>query len=135
MKRRYGNSRIQSILGKCFLLAFLVWTAGPAIIGVQASELTFNLRFENGRVPENMRLVRVQQGDVVTLRWSVDQPVILHLHGYDIERRIEPGTVGEFTFTAGVTGRFPVHVHTTATRIGSLAHKEAPIVYIEVYPR
>ncbi len=35
----------------------------------------------------------------------------LHLHGYDIEKRIEPGAVTEMTFTARATGRFPVEVH------------------------
>ena len=105
------------------------------MIGAQAAELTFILRIENGRVPDNMRLVRVKQGDVVKLRWSVDQPVILHLHGYDIERRVEPGTVGAITFTAHATGRFPVNAHTTRARAGSHAHEEAPLVYIDVYPR
>jgi hypothetical protein len=128
-------SSILSARGKRILLSFLVCAASIATVGVQAAELTFDLRIENGRVPENMRLVRVVQGDSVRLRWSVDQPLTLHLHGYDIERRVEPGSVGEMSFTADATGRFPLHAHTTAARTGSNAHEEAPLVYIEVYPR
>jgi hypothetical protein len=115
-----------------FVLASAVGLAGN---GAKAAELGFSLRIENGRVPEDMRIVRVEQGDVVTLRWTVDQPLILHLHGYDIERRIDPGTVGEMRFTARATGRFPVHVHAIAAGPGARAHDETPLVYVEVYPR
>ena len=56
-----------------------------------AEELTFDLKVERGQVAQNMRLIRVKQGDVVRLRWSTDRPMDLHLHGYDIEQKIEPG--------------------------------------------
>jgi hypothetical protein len=118
-----------------FLPSALVLAALIADTGARGAELAFKLRIENGRVPDDMRVVRVKQGDVVTLRWSVDQSMILHLHGYDIERRVEPGAVGEMSFTAGATGRFPVHAHPVGPHPGSRAHEEAPLVYVEVYPR
>jgi hypothetical protein len=68
----------------------------------------------------------------VRLRWSTDRAMDLHLHGYDIETRIEPGTVSELTFTARATGRFSVEVH-VAKRSGG--HSHAPLVQIEVHPR
>ena len=64
-----------------------------AAAAVSAAEVTFVLRIENGRVPQNMRLIRVKQNDVVKLRWSTDRPITVHLHGYDIEKKVEPGTV------------------------------------------
>ena len=128
-------SPLLSALGRGMLLSALVCATGIAAIGVQAAELTFDLRVENGRVPENMRLVRVKQGDAVRLRWTVDRPVILHLHGYDLETRVEPGAVGEMSFTARATGRFPVHAHAAVARTGSNAPEEALLVYVEVYPR
>jgi hypothetical protein len=109
--------------------------ASFAAVGANPTELTFDLRVENGRVPENMRLVRVIQGDVVKLRWHVDRPIVLHLHGYDIEKRVEPGTVGEMSFTARATGRFPLHAHTSGAPASDRAHDEAPLLYVEVYPR
>jgi hypothetical protein len=43
----------------------------------------------------------------VKLRWTTDRPIILHLHGYDIEAKVEPGAVTEMAFTARAAGRFP----------------------------
>jgi hypothetical protein len=112
------------------VLALLLISAG---VCASAAELTFDLKVERGRVAENLRLIRVKQGDVVTLRWTSDQPLALHLHGYDIEKRVAPGPATEMTFTAYATGRFPIHVHTQGA--GGRAHEEAPLVNVEVYPR
>jgi len=124
-----------SIPRTCLVLAIL-WSVGLVAIAVdaEAAELTFNLRIEGGHVPESMRLVRVTEGDVVRLRWSVDRPAILHLHGYEIEKRVEPGAIGEMTFTARITGRFPLHAHGIGAGTAQ-AHDEATLLYIEVYPR
>jgi hypothetical protein len=80
-----------------------------------------------------MRLVRVKQGDIVKLRWSSDRPIALHLHGYDIERNVEPGTVTEMSFKANATGRFPVQEH--QPKQGGAHSHGAPIVQVEVLPR
>jgi hypothetical protein len=95
-----------------------------------AAELSFDLPVEAGRLPEAMRLVRVYEGDKVTLRWSSNRPLIVHLHGYDIERRIAPGAAGDMVFTAYATGRFPIEIHGAGG-----AHHDAPLAVIEVYPR
>src|SRR5260370_42070371 len=86
--------------------------------GASAADLTFDLKIERGQVPQNMRVIRVSQGDVVKLRWSTDQPLTLHLHGYDIEQTLERGAVAEMTFTARPTGPFPFHSHDGSTRAG-----------------
>jgi hypothetical protein len=126
------GTRISAFILRCFLSLLLVLTA-IAVSGAKADELTFELRIERGHVPANMRLIRVKQGDVVKLRWSSDRSIALHLHGYDIERKIEPGVVAEMTFTARATGRFPVQEHQAASG-GGHTHG-APIVQIEVLPR
>jgi hypothetical protein len=125
-------SRIPFVLAAA-ALAFLLMAASSAFLAV-AAELTFDLKVEHGRVADTMRLIRVKQGDIVKLRWTTDQPLVLHLHGYDIERRVEPGAAAEFAFTAYATGRFPIHVHAHGERRGH-AHEEAPLVNVEVYPR
>ncbi len=53
---------------------------------------------------------------------------ILHLHGYEIETRVVPGTVAETRFQARAAGRFPIHVH------AGQARSEAVLAYLEVYP-
>lgn len=135
MSRGAASGPVRGVAASCVLRFLLVLAASITTVGAEAAELTFVLKIENGRVPEDMRMVRVKQGDVVRLRWSVDQPVTLHLHGYDIEKRVEPGIVGEMTFTARATGRFPVNAHLAGTQTGSRAHEEPSLVYIEVYPR
>ena len=105
-----------------------------SIAAAQTAEVAFDLRIEKGRVAANMRLIRVRQGDAVKLRWTTDRPIVLHLHGYDIETKAEPGGVAEMAFTARATGRFPIEEHKPNAR-GGHSHGEAPLVRIEVYPR
>ena len=100
--------------------------------GASAAEMTFALRVENGHLPENMRLIRVKQNDVVKLEWSTDRPMTIHLHGYDIERQITPGAITEMSFMARTTGRFTVEPHLPKSSGG---HEHgAVLVTIEVYP-
>ena len=114
------------------LLGMLVIGAASAV--AQTPEVVFDLKLEKGRVAPNMRLIRVKQGDAVKLRWTTDRSIVLHLHGYDIETKVEPGGPAEMAFTARATGRFPIEEHKPNAR-GGHSHGEAPLVRIEVYPR
>lgn len=129
---RRGDAR-----GTCGMLGALavavVLMLGSTAV-VRAADLTFDLKIQGGRVPQNMRLVRVKQGDTVKLRWTSDRPIVLHLHGYDIERKVEPGTVSEMAFVARATGRFSVEEHKPDAK-GGHSHGEAALVRIEVLPR
>ncbi len=118
-----------------YLLVLLACVAGFMIAPVRAADATFSLRIKHGQVPKAMRVIRVKEGDFVRLLVSTDRTATLHLHGYDIERQVKPGTVTEFAFKAYATGRFPIHLHGQHAQSGSGAHEEAPLVYIEVYPR
>ncbi len=115
--------------------AALSLIAASGALPATAAEVAFDLKVAHGRVPDNMRLIRVKEGDIVRLRWTTDQPLVLHLHGYDIEKRIGPGAATELTFTAYATGRFPIHVHAQGEHAGDHAHGDAPLVNVEVYPR
>ena len=114
------------------LLLGLAMAASSAGV-VSADDVTFVLKIENGRVPRNMRLIRVKQGDAVKLQWSSDRRMSLHLHGYDIEKEVVPGTVTEMSFDARATGRFTVAPH-VGKQGGGHSHGDA-LVTIEVYPR
>jgi FtsP/CotA-like multicopper oxidase with cupredoxin domain len=115
------------------MFALVVAAALFAPATAPAAEVTFDLRIERGAVQANMRRIRVRQGDTVTLRWTADRTTILHLHGYDIERTVEPGAVTEMSFVARASGRFPVSVH-VPTAGGSHAH-DPPLMHVEVYPQ
>ena len=125
---------LPAIAGYLFGL-LLACVVGSVIAPVKAAEVTFSLRIEHGQVPEAMRVIRVKEGDLVRLLVSTDRAAMLHLHGYDIEQQVGPGTVTEFAFKASATGRFPIHLHGPQARSGAETHEEAPLVYIEVYPR
>jgi hypothetical protein len=114
-------------------LALLLVSAGAGMS--RAAELTFDIRVENGRVADDKRLIRVKEGDVVRLRWTSDRPLVLHLHGYDIERHIAAGQTAELSFTARATGRFPIHVHAAGERGAGHADEDTPLAVLEVYPR
>lgn len=116
---------------RAFVLALSSCIAMNVAAG--AAEVSYALAIANGRVPENMRLIRVKQNDVVKLEWSTDKPISVHLHGYDIEKDVKPGTVTPMTFTARATGRFTIEPHVGKTSSGGHTHGDV-LVTIEVYP-
>ena len=116
------------------VLLLSLCAVGHAVDPVQGAELVFDLRIEGGRVPQSMRVIRIRQGDAVRLRWTTDRPILLHLHGYDIETKVEPGTVAEMAFVAHATGRFSVEEHKPKAQ-GGHSHGEASLVRFEVRPR
>jgi hypothetical protein len=118
------------------VIAVLCWAQAhqATFAAAQMNEVVFDLKIEKGRVGSNMRLIRVKQHDAVRLRWTADRPIILHLHGYDIETKVEPGIVSDMVFMARATGRFPVEEHNSSVRVDH-SHGEVPLVRIEVRPR
>ena len=77
-----------------------------------------------GRAAET---VRVERGEFVVLRWSVDAPMELHLHGYDVEVEIEPAAPATMLFFAEFAGRFAVDAH-----LDGGAERE--VLFLEVLP-
>jgi hypothetical protein len=119
----------RSILAGAVLTPLLIC----AVLDARAAEVTFVLHIENGRLPANMRLIRVRQGDVVKLQWSTDRRVTVHLHGYDLEKAVVPGAITDMIFTARATGRFTIEPHLGQAPSGGHAHGDV-LVIIEVYP-
>ena len=116
--------------GLLLAVGLIIGWAGAA----STADLTFDIRIAGGKVAQSMRLIRVRQGDTVKLRWTSDRPIVLHLHGYDIERKVEPGAVSEMAFVARAAGRFSVEEHKLDAKDGH-SHGEAALVRIEVLPR
>ena len=79
---------------------------------------TFDVSVEGGemRPPE----ISVEEGDRVTLRVSSDKPIEFHMHGYDVEREVEPGQAAELHFEADLTGRFEIEDHESEKELGVL---------------
>jgi hypothetical protein len=107
----------------------LIVVIGGLVLGAAAETKLIEVAVRQGTLPPGQRVLRVLQGDDVTLRWTTDAPIKLHLHGYDIETKLTPGQDAAMTFRATATGRFPITVH------GTKHGHEATLGYLEVHPR
>jgi FtsP/CotA-like multicopper oxidase with cupredoxin domain len=94
-----------------------------------AEPQVFELSIRNGMLVGEERVIRVKQGDVVTLRWTTDKALAIHLHGYDIEMPLSPAAPVSMQFTARASGRFPIEIHAH----GQGGHRT--LVHVEVHPR
>ena len=109
--------------------AFIALEACLAL--AQAPLRTFEIQIAERRVPPAQRVLRVTEDEQVELRWSADEPIVLHLHGYDIETHVSPGKPAVTAFAARLTGRFPVAIHGEA---GS-KHRHRALLHVEIHPR
>lgn len=97
--------------GLFFLLRPDTRAAGPR-------ERTFDVSIEGGEMsPEE---ISANEGDRVTLSIESDEPLELHVHGYDVEREVGPGQRAELSFRADLTGRFEIENHETEQVLGEI---------------
>jgi len=90
-----------------------------------------DVRIKNGRVVTPKGAVQVSQNDVIELRWTSDERVRLHLHGYDIKLELHPGKTAKMVVKVRVAGRFPITSHGW----GEKGRGHDALTYLEVYPR
>jgi len=110
------------------LLALAAMTAiGGTAAAAAASSQSFSVQIVGGRVKGDETL-KVRKGDQVRVSLTSDQPLVLHLHGYEIEVKVEPSAPALLAFKADLAGRFPVHVHTHG------AGNHRAVLFIEVHP-
>ncbi len=81
-------------------------------------ERTFDVSIEGGQM--SPAEISVNEGDRVTLRVSSDEPMELHLHGYDVEQEVGPGQKARLRFEADLTGRFEIEDHESERELGVL---------------
>jgi FtsP/CotA-like multicopper oxidase with cupredoxin domain len=124
-----------AVLGAAAVVAAMTAPVVPAALA-QANQapvaaVVVDLEISKRKVAGE-QVIRVTQGDTVVLRWTVDEEVELHLHGYDVEANAAPGAPATMRFEARATGRFPVTSHGFG---GHSHHGESALVYIEVHPK
>jgi hypothetical protein len=111
----------------------------------------FELSIADRNVGDGERTLRVLQGQQIEFIWSVDEPVTIHVHGYDLELALEPGSARVQSFVADATGRFAVTAHGFAKAASDGhahdhgsdhdhgpsvdAETEPTLLYLEVHPR
>jgi hypothetical protein len=106
----------------------------PAGIAGAQELRRFDLALNGGELPREQRTLRVKQNESVELRWTSDKPIVLHLHGYDIELSVKPDEPASMTFVAKIAGRFALSSVTDSGK-GRAAHTHGPrVLYLEVHP-
>ena len=93
--------------------------------GGEPENLVFELNIPVILKGESIETVKVQQGDMVTLRFLGEEPGEFHLHGYDIKKEIGSGEVVDLFFVADATGRFKFTFHLS----GEDEHQDAEAHY------
>jgi hypothetical protein len=111
-----------------FSVLLVVAAAAVGVAVAAPSEKAFEIRLVDGRAAADRNTLRIGKGDKVELRWTSDRPILLHLHGYDIDTTVAPQSPATMAFTANIAGRFPVSEH----RHGG-GHARA-VLYLEVHP-
>ena len=79
-------------------------------------ERTIQLAVEDGAMSPDE--VEVGEGDRVKLLLTSDELIEVHLHGYDLEREIEPGKTITLSFEADLTRRFEIEDHESEEVLG-----------------
>jgi FtsP/CotA-like multicopper oxidase with cupredoxin domain len=69
------------------------------------------IRLEGGQVAGGPADIKVTKGDTVRIVVSADAHDDIHLHGYDIEKPIEPSQPARFEFKANIEGIFELESH------------------------
>ncbi len=96
-----------TILPALLVVALAASACGPS----RPEARQFDLEIRDGKLALDPAVVRVNQGDSVTLSFRTDQAGAVHIHGYDIEQSVTPGQAASVQFTANATGRFTMTFH------------------------
>ena len=86
---------------------------------------TVEITVHHGRLVAGPAVIKLKQGDQVTLRVTSDSNDELHVHGYDLHLNLIAGQPAQLSFTADHSGRFEYELHHAHTDLGAF----------EVYPR
>ena len=111
---------------------------GVALLGAASAVREFDVSIRDRHVEGGASTLRIKRGDTVLMRWRSDEPVSLHVHGYDLRANLSATSPVTIRFEAKVAGRFPI----TAHEFGAAAdqdlrpkpHREVTLLYLEVLP-
>jgi len=103
------NIKKPKLIGMVIAMSLFAMVAAAACGGGDPEELDIPVNIEARKMsPET---IKVQQGDMVTLKINADEGGEFHLHTYDIEVEIEANIQTDFYFIAEATGRFKITYH------------------------
>lgn len=86
---------------------FTVMCAEPS----PPENLEFDINILHGRSDLEPSVLKVKQGDTVTLKIISDKDGEFHLHGYDLRAIAKTGHETDISFVADATGKFDFEIH------------------------
>lgn len=84
----------------------------------EARERIYEMKIKDGAM--SPAEISVEEGEQVTLWWTSDIRVEVHLRRYDLEEEVSPGEETALSFEADLTARFEIEEHETETELGTL---------------
>jgi hypothetical protein len=120
---------LRSRLRKSALVALLLASVHVAA----ADPILVEIAIAQGKPQGGVRTVRVESGASLVLAARSDEPIEVHLHGYDVKFSVAANARASVKFQAKLVGRFPVTAHLQGAA-GKKA-REPTLLYLEVHPR
>ncbi|MDA1347283.1 MAG: cupredoxin domain-containing protein [Chloroflexi bacterium] len=105
-----GKGAVRTVVALAATLASLA--ALSACGGSDPENLTFDVTIADRSL--DPKVIKVKQGDTVTLNFRPEEHGSVHLHGYDIEKNVAVGEVTTMEFVANATGNFGITLHASA---------------------
>ena len=84
-----------------------------------------SLAAKGGQPVSGTQVFKLKRDDEVTLTVVSDRADELHVHGYDLQLKLEPNQAQTVKFVAKRTGRFNIELHKSGAELGVL----------EIYPK
>ena len=75
---------------------------------------------KGGRPVGGVKKVEAERGERVRVVVTADAPDEVHLHGYDMTRRVGPGRPARFSFEADAEGIFEMELHAGHTAVAEV---------------
>ena len=98
----------------------------------EPQDVAFEMDIVGGELTGDESTLTVNQGDTVTIDWTSDLPLLVHLHGYNIEAEVGPGVTAPMNFEAHATGRYDIFIHaaegvlTADSRMDDMSSMDSP---------
>ena len=80
----------------------------------------FSLEVKQGKLIAGPQVLRVSQGDTVSISVKSDQAEEFHLHGYDRKLELQPDQVATLTLLSDRSGRFEYELEHAGIELGAL---------------
>src|SRR6185369_15317419 len=102
------------------ILGGLFFVLKPGKQATDNGPKVFEIVVQDKKVVSGPDSLKVNEGDQVVIKITVNEAEELHLHGYDRSIDLEPNVQGELSFTANLSGRFVYELENSKTELGAL---------------